>query len=101
MKLETAKFEFTAINDNGVPLDEDGDPIDYWKTCTKYPALADYALDLLVVPCSSSPSETLFSHAGILSLGVKSPVSERNLEKQVLLKTNYTIMLSVSQSHDE
>ena len=85
--------QISSYIENGEILAEDIDPIDYWITCNSYPKLADYALDLLVVPCSSSASETLFSHVGVLSSGMKSRVSLVNLENQVLLKTNFSLML--------
>ena len=80
------------LENDGISLNEDSDPIDYWKSCVVYPRLADYSVDLLSVPCSSSASETLFSHAGMLSSGMKSRISPENLENQVLLKTNYTLL---------
>lgn len=83
----------TYMDDADLQLDEECDPIVFWKSCTKYPAIADLALDWLVVPCSSSASESLFSHAGCLSSGMKSRISAMNLENQLLLKTNYTYLL--------
>lgn len=32
-----------------IQLDEDIDPIEYWKTCNIYPKLANFALDLLML----------------------------------------------------
>ena len=61
--------------------------------CGMYPSLADFAVDLLVVPCTSSASETLFSHVGILSSGLRNRVSVENLENQVLLQSNYKLLL--------
>lgn len=80
------------INDTSY-LEEEGDPLEYWSSCTLYRNLADLAVDLLVVPCSSSASESMFSHAGFLSSGMKSRVGEVNLENQVLIKTNYQLLL--------
>lgn len=86
--------EVTAyLANEDLQLDEDIDPIEYWKTCSIYPKLAYFALDLFMVPCSSSASETLFSHAAILSSGLKNRVGPVHLENQVLMKTNYRLLL--------
>lgn len=80
------------IDNDATSWDEEADPIDFWRDCTAYPKLADYAVDLLIVPSSSSASETLFSHAGFLSKGIRNRVSSVNLENQVLIKANKDIL---------
>jgi hypothetical protein len=59
------------------------DPLDYWKGQTAYPLIADLAVDFLVAPASSSSAESMFSHAGFLCRGMRSRLSDENLESQV------------------
>lgn len=70
-------------------VSEDVDPIDYWNTQNGYPSIADLAIDYAVTPASSSSAESMFSHAGFLSSGLRSRMSPENLEAQVMVKTNY------------
>ena len=81
------------IHNDSFRLDEESDPLSYWQTCSAYPSIADFALDLVVAPCSSSASESLFSHAGFLCSDMKSRVSSMNLENRVLLKANYKLLV--------
>lgn len=81
------------LHNDSIRLSEDADPLEYWNSCTAYPTLADFALDVLVIPCSSSASESLFSYAGLLCADTKNRVSPVNLENQVLLKANHKLLL--------
>lgn len=97
MSPETKAIEDEVCNfidNDSTQLDEERDPLDFWKSCTAYSRLTDYAYDMLVVPCSSSASETLFSHAGFLSSGMRSRISAINLENQILIKLNKDLLMS-------
>lgn len=65
------------------------DPLDFWiHNENIYPTLAPFAQDILVIPASSTPIERVFSKAGYSSSGRRNRLAGRNLELEVLLKTN-------------
>src|SRR6185312_514072 len=83
------------LDNSSIRINEDCEPIDdYWKSCSIYDRLADYAVDLLVAPCSSAASESLFSHASRLSSDLRNRVSASNLENQMLVNTNWHLLLA-------
>ena len=72
------------------PSLEDGvDPLMFWVEQEKtYPLLASLSIDLLVIPGSSAPIERTFSTAGESSGGRRNRLSDKNLEREVLLSKN-------------
>ena len=71
-----------------------------------YPHVADFALDLLVAPWSSSASESLFSHAGLLSCGLKTRCKREKfgnsglteIERQVTVVNDVLFVFSAALS---
>ena len=53
-----------------------------------YPLLSVVAVDLLIIPGSSAPVERTFSTAGDASSGKRNHLSDRNLEREVLIRKN-------------
>lgn len=84
--------EIEKYFDDSYELSEDSDPVEFWSSNTCYPSVADFAMDFLTIPCSSASAESLFSHAGFMSGGLRSKISNSNLENQVFVKTNYHIL---------
>ena len=70
-------------------FDEQLDAIDFWiQNHDKYPDLAPIALDLLVIPATSSPIERVFSTAGLVTSGKRNQLSAKRLEREVMIKKN-------------
>lgn len=72
-----------SFSDYYFNVKEDDDPVELWKGMRKYPQVA-LAIDYLVTPCSSSAVESLFSHAGFLSSGLRNRVAPDNLESHIV-----------------
>ena len=65
------------------------DAIDFWiQNQDKYPDLAPIALDLLVIPATSTPIERVFSTAGPMTSGKRNRLSAKRLEREVMIKKN-------------
>ena len=65
------------------------DPVFFWVECEQsYPLLSTLAVDTLVIPASATPIERTFSTAGEATLGKRNRLSEKNLEREVLLRKN-------------
>ncbi len=80
------------LRDNTM-IDEKVDAIDYWlQNNEKYPDIAPIALDILVIPASSTPIERVFSTAGIVSGGRRNRLSAKRLEREVLIKKNKSFL---------
>lgn len=70
-------------------FDEKLDAIDFWiQNQDKYPDLAPIALDLLVIPATSTPIERVFSTAGLVTSGKRNRLSAKRLEREVMIKKN-------------
>ena len=66
-----------------------GEPSKFWvNNATVYPELSVFALDVLVIQCSSAPSERLVSTAGEATVGKKNRLSGENLEQKVFVGRN-------------
>ena len=66
-----------------------GEPSKFWvDNATVYPELSVFALDVLVIQCSSAPSERLVSTAGEATVGKKNRLSGENLEQKVFFERN-------------
>ena len=78
----------TYIADNRV-FDEKLDAIDFWvQNQEKYPDLSPIALDLLVIPATSTPIERVFSTAGLVTAGKRNRLGAKRVEREVLIKKN-------------
>lgn len=65
------------------------DPLEYWKSQNhEYPLISDVAVDILVIPATSAPVERVFSSAGESTTGKRNRLSDKNLEREILLKKN-------------
>ena len=65
------------------------DPLEYWVDLqSTLPLLSKVAVDMLVVPASSTPIERDFSTAGESCIGRRNRLSDSNLEREVMLKKN-------------
>lgn len=68
---------------------ESADPLSYWEgKVNDYPLLSFIGLDVLAVPASSAPIERVFSTAGDSTIGKRNRLTDKNLEREVLLKKN-------------
>ena len=65
------------------------DPLDFWiKSEAQYPTLSKVACDVLVIPASSTPIERTFSIAGNACIGKRNRLTDKNLEREVLIRSN-------------
>ena len=70
------------------PVKQQDDPITFWTNedmVRNYPLLSVIAVDLLIVPGSSAPA---FSTAGDAASGKRNRLTDKNLEREVLIKKN-------------
>ena len=66
-------------------------PVEFWmkeEVLRNYPQLAVIVIDLLIIPGSSAPVERTFSTAGDASSGKRNRLTDRNLEREVLIRKN-------------
>ena len=74
-------------------FDEKLDAIDFWiQNQDKYPDLAPIALDLLVIPATSTTIKRVFSTAGLVTLGKRNRLSAKWLEREVMIKKNKSFL---------
>ncbi len=74
-------------------INEDIDPLQFWmENESTYPLLASLAFDVLSIPASSAPVERVFSTAGLVSSGRRNRLSDRNLEREIMLKRNMSFL---------
>lgn len=67
-------------------IDDKVDPVIFWVQQDKnYPLLSTVAKDVLIIPGSSAPVERVFSTAGESTCGKRNRLSDKNLEREVLL----------------
>ena len=59
-----------------------------------YSQLSVIAIDLLIVPGSSAPVERTFSTAGDACSGKRNRLTDKNLEREVLIRKKQTVSLS-------
>lgn len=67
------------------------DPVAFWledEITRDYSQLSVIAVDLLIVPGSSAPVERTFSTAGDASSGKRNRLSDKNLEREILIRKN-------------
>ena len=70
-------------------IDDKVDPVIFWVQQDKnYPLLSTVAKDVLFIPGSSAPVECVFSTAGESTCGKRNRLSDKNLEREVLLRKN-------------
>lgn len=65
------------------------DPFDYWlKNDKDYPHLSAVALDILATPASTASVERIFSSGGEVTKGKRNRLEDKNLEREIFLRTN-------------
>ena len=67
------------------------DPVAFWldeEVARDYSQLSVIAIDLLIVPGSSAPVERTFSTAGDACSGKRNCLTDKNLEREVLIRKN-------------
>ena len=70
-------------------MPENVDPISFWiENEAGYPLLSSLAIDILCIPASSAPVERTFSTAGESTSGRRNRLSDKNLEREVLIRKN-------------
>ena len=70
-------------------LGEKAEPVFFWiENEQVYPLLSALAFDTLIIPASSTPIERTFSTAGEATSGKRNRLSDKNLEREVLLRKN-------------
>lgn len=70
-------------------IDDNVDPVIIWVQQDKnYPLLSTVAKNVLIIPGSSAPVERVFSTAGESICGKRNRPSDKNLEREVLLRKN-------------
>ena len=63
------------------------EPLEYWVDLKlTLPLFSKVAVDMLVIPASSTPIERVFSTAGETSIGRRNRLSDSNLEREINLK---------------
>lgn len=76
------------------PGHEVNDPLLWWReNSNTLPNLARLARKWLSIPASSTPSERVFSIAGLMDTAKRQSLSPRKLGEQVLIHNNYDTML--------
>jgi len=85
--LKPEQEELKLYESSELDIGEDIDPLQFWlENESTYPLLASLAYDILSIPASSTPVERLFSTAGLVSSGRRNRISDRSLEREVMLK---------------
>lgn len=81
--------EFTLYWESNHPLGRNADPLLFWKVHeNEYSNLASVARDVFAVPATSAPVERVFSQASIATNGKRTRLSGKQLEREIMLKTN-------------
>ena len=73
------------------PVKQQDDAVTFWTNedvVRNYPLLSVIAVDLLIVPGSSAPVERTFSTAGDAASGKRNRLTDKNLEREVLIRKN-------------
>ena len=69
------------------PCNKDG--LAFWIDLeSSFPNLSHFAEDMMVVPASSTPIERTFSVAGYCCIGKRNRLTNSNLEREIMIKTN-------------
>ena len=88
-QLPPGKAEVERYFSSVISLPEEVDPITFWiDNEANYPLLSSLAIDMLYIPASSAPVERTFSVAGESTSGKRNRLSDRNLEREVLIRNN-------------
>ena len=88
-KLPVGKVEVERYLSSVLTLPEHVDPVTFWlENENSFPILSPFAIDMLCIPASSAPVERTFSTAGESTCGRRNWLSDKNLEREVLLRRN-------------
>ena len=80
--------KFCELHHN-IPVPCNEDAIMFWVELeSSFPNLSHFAEDLMMVPASSTPVERTFSVTGYCCIGKCNRLSNQNLERKFLIKTN-------------
>ena len=74
-------------------ISDDVDPLNFWVEEKNYPLLSSVAVDVLVIPATSTPIERAFSTACEVTGGKRNRLADKNLEREVLLRKNKEYIL--------
>ncbi|KAG7156126.1 Zinc finger BED domain-containing protein 4-like 12 [Homarus americanus] len=69
-------------------LQDDSDPLGYWKA-KQFPALTRLAAKHLAIPTTSAPAERLFSIAGKLFRPERCNLSDKRFEQLMMIRCNH------------
>ena len=87
--MPAGKAEIEQYFSSVITMSEREDPITFWmEKEANYPLLSSYATDILCIPAPSAPVERTFSTAGESTSGRRNRLSDKNLEREVLLQKN-------------
>jgi len=71
------------------PLQRDMMPLDWWKSNVhRYPRLASLSQKILTIPATSTPSERIFSTAGLTVTKLRSCIKPKNVDALIFLNHN-------------
>lgn len=88
-KHPPGQVEVTRYFETVESLADSVDPLEYWESQShEYPLISAVAVDILAIPATSAPVERVFSSAGESTAGKRNRLSDKNLEREVLLKKN-------------
>ena len=87
--LPPGKVEIEHYFSSVATLSEKEDPLTFWiNNESTYPLLSQLAIDLLCIPASSAPVERTFSTAGESTCGRRNRLSDKNLEREIIMRRN-------------
>ena len=88
-QLPPGKAEVERYFTSTVTLSERIDPVTFWlQNESQYPLLSPIAIDLLCIPASSAPVERTFSVASESTTGKRNTLSDKNLEREIMIRNN-------------
>ncbi len=77
------------------PLQRDAAPLDWWKAnAHRYPRLASVSKGILAIPATSTPSERIFSTAGLTVTKLRSCIKPKNVDALIFLNHNLKFLSS-------
>jgi len=77
------------------PLQRDMAPLDWWKAnAQRFPRLASVSQRILAIPATSTPSERIFSTAGLTVTKLRSCIKPKNVDTLIFLNHNIKFLSS-------
>jgi len=98
--MSHVKFVDTQLDDNNVEYEARSNPLAWWKKNEKmFPTLAILARRYLCIPATSSPSERLFSTAGLTISKRRNALGDENASAIIFLNKNWGIVEDYEKKH--